>query len=190
MKISSPKLTETWQDDFAPKKLARQMMSINTAAKAIDADTPSLANIRHEKGIVALEAYIKMWLAGFSLSVLGSEHKWSREQIEEMAMLIANENTYLSLRISELHLIFKRAKMGDYGEMYGRPSIPKVMGWFKKYWKERDAVALEMAQSAHIQAKSKRSTLELSKVAQAAQRFGGMLGGLREVATKAKELEK
>lgn len=61
----------------------------------------------------------------------------SQMQIDELAGLILSE--YYYLKITELAMFFKRAKLGHYGELYGKVNPLWVMTALRRFKSDRDA---------------------------------------------------
>lgn len=66
------------------------------------------------------------------------------EQMNETAYMIMDEYPFLTL--ADINLVFKRAKMGEYGNLYDRLDGSIIMGWFKTYFTHR----LEAAEAESI----------------------------------------
>lgn len=66
------------------------------------------------------------------------------DQMNETACMIMDEYSFLTL--ADINLVFKRAKMGEYGNLYDRLDGSIIMGWFKTYFTNR----LETAEAESI----------------------------------------
>lgn len=64
-------------------------------------------------------------------------------QTAETAMLIFE--TYPSLTLADINLIFKRAKLGKYGQLYDRLDGQIILSWFQRYFAERCNEAEEIS---------------------------------------------
>lgn len=65
------------------------------------------------------------------------------EQTSETALLIAE--TYPSLNIADINLIFRNAKLGRYGKIYDRLDGQIILEWFDRYFDERCNAAAEQS---------------------------------------------
>ena len=89
---------------------------------------------------------MRLWLISLNES-LNLKRPLKPHQIDECAIRIVAK--YRHVTISDINLIFNRAKEGEYGEFYESISIPKVLSWFKDYFDERCEVAASMSQMEH-----------------------------------------
>jgi hypothetical protein len=70
---------------------------------------------------------------------------------------------YHHLKLSELSFIFKRIVSGEFGELYERISMPKVMSIFRQYDQERTEVVIQESQRAHEQFRYQEEKNETSE---------------------------
>jgi hypothetical protein len=122
--------------------------SLKGVSDALSRNTISLVEIKKGKGEVFLRSYISMWLIYLN-EVLNLNNPLTEAQIELCTEQIMAD--YSFLKISELSLIFKRIVSGEFGELYERISMPKVMSIFRKYDQERTEVVVNQNQQAHEQ---------------------------------------
>ena len=66
-------------------------------------------------------------------------------QIEAIALEVVA--SYSSLNIADIHVIFRRARNGEFGDFYESLDMPKVMRWFADYFNERCRICAERSQS-------------------------------------------
>jgi len=50
---------------------------------------------------------------------------------------------YYNLTIADINIIFKRAKLGQWGQIYDRLDGQIILSWFDKYFQERCKVAAD-----------------------------------------------
>lgn len=100
---------------------------------------PSLASMYKEFGEVKVIAYIKLWIADL-VEFLNVGQNMTKTQIEATAKIIYSEFHYLN--IADINLIFKRGKMGDYGQIY-RLDGQVILSWFREYNNERCLAAVD-----------------------------------------------
>lgn len=74
------------------------------------------------------ESTIMMYLIDLREKINAKRHL-SDEQIEEIAFEVVN--SFYHFTIADIHVVFRRAKLGEYGEFYESIDMPKVMSWFK-----------------------------------------------------------
>lgn len=105
---------------------------------------PSLAVLRRDYGNEKIEAIIKLHLIDLCESV-NLKRPLRATQIDSIAREIVAE--YYALTIADVHVIFRNAKTGAYGEFYESLDMPKVMGWFRSYFAERLELAAEQSEN-------------------------------------------
>ena len=59
----------------------------------------------------------------------------TEKQIDAIAMEVVSR--YCALTIADVHVIFRKAKNGEFGELYESMDMPKVMKWFSDYFNDR-----------------------------------------------------
>lgn len=128
-----------------PASLSRELQHVRNVGDALalasDRDKyPSLAAIRRDHGNEAVEDIIMMYLIDLREKINAKRHL-TNEQIEEIAFEVVS--TYYHFTIADIHVVFRRAKLGDYGEFYESIDMPKVMGWFKAYDVARTDAAVQ-----------------------------------------------
>lgn len=79
-------------------------------------------------------------------------------QVDNIAREIVAE--YYSLTVADIHVIFRKAKTGEYGEFYESLDMPKVMSWFREYFADRCATGASMSVSSQFQDKGGNMTPE------------------------------
>ena len=131
--------------------------SLKGVSDALSRNTVSLVEIKKGKGEVFLRSYISMWLIYLN-ELLNLNNPLTETQIELCAEQIMAD--YSFLKISELSLIFKRIVSGEFGELYERISMPKIMNIFRQYDQERTEVVVTQNQQAHEQFRYRENRTE------------------------------
>ncbi len=131
--------------------------SLKGVSDALSRQTLSLVQIKKGKGEVFLRSYISMWLIYLN-EVLNLNNPLTEAQIELCTEQIMAD--YSFLKISELSLIFKRIVSGEFGELYERISMPKIMNIFRQYDQERTEVVVTQNQQAHEQFRYRENRTE------------------------------
>lgn len=103
-----------------------------------------------------MEAYVKLWLIELN-ELLNATRPLTEAQIDETAYLILSE--YNNITIADINIIFRKAKLGEYGDLYGTLSIDKILKWFGEYFNERGNVAGEMSRAEHDKIKYQEEKL-------------------------------
>lgn len=131
---------------YSLKKVKRDLAPVKTIKQALEVQTPTLGLLRKQYGERQIEAYIKLWLIELN-ELLNATRPLTEAQIDETAYLILSE--YYNISIADINIIFRKAKLGEYGDLYGTLSIDKILKWFGDYFNERGNVAGEMSRAEH-----------------------------------------
>jgi hypothetical protein len=115
---------------------------MNDYPAVLESSLPTIGSINRQFGIDFTQAYIEGWIVNLR-EFINVGKKMSDQQTQETAMLII-EN-YPSLKISDINLIFKRAKLGKFGSMYDRLDGQLVLSWFDAYFNERCEAAANIS---------------------------------------------
>ena len=121
--------------DLKPASISRELQYVRSVgdALALASDRekyPSLALIRRDYGNEVIEDLIMAYLLDLRKKV-NAKRNLSDEQIEEIAFEVVS--TFYNFTIADIHLVFRWAKLGKYGELYESIDMPKVMNWFEAY---------------------------------------------------------
>jgi hypothetical protein len=123
-----PATSEAFSQIYNPSELSRILSKVNTIEDALLIKTPSLGSVKRAYGEKKLEAYLKIWIIGFNQAI-NVKRPLNEPQIDEIAFLIGSQHP--NITIADLNLIFKNAKLGNYGEIYDTLSMDKILGWFR-----------------------------------------------------------
>lgn len=155
-------------------KVQKDLSKVKTVRDALMVKTPSIAMLRKQYGEQQIEAYVKLWIIQLN-ELLNVTRPLTEPQIDECARLILSE--YWGLSIADINLVFKTAKIGGYGELYGSLSIDKILGWFGRYYDERMDTAGAMARESHEKHKyhgekvERVKSVEVDKMKEAQKRY-------------------
>jgi len=127
-------------NSYAPGKCLRIFSKTTTPALAMKSDAPTLASIRKNYSEDFLIAYIAVWIVNLN-DFVNANRKMVPEQIEETAFMIYQEYYYLNL--ADINLVFRKIKMGEFGQLFAELDGVKILGWFDKYTQERMGVAVQ-----------------------------------------------
>jgi hypothetical protein len=103
-------------------------------AESNPAQFPSLAALRKDHGSQRAETVIKLYLVELC-ELVNLKRPLTEKQIDAIAMEVVSR--YYMLTIADVHVIFRKAKNGEFGELYESMDMPKVMKWFSDYFNER-----------------------------------------------------
>lgn len=130
--------------ELEPATLARSLSQVRSVKDALTlAESnrdkyPSLAVLRRNYGSEAVEDIIMLYLADLRDNV-----NLTRPLRDAQIELIANEivSKFYSLTIADVHVVFRKAKTGEYAPFYEGLDMPKVTSWFNEYFDDRCAMA-------------------------------------------------
>jgi len=101
---------------------------------AIDHGGDRIVTLTKEYSVEKVEALLKLQLIELN-DILDLKRPLSELAIDTIAEeLVAN---YGNMTMADIYLVFRRAKLGHYGELYESINVPKVMRWFEAYFGER-----------------------------------------------------
>lgn len=121
---------------YDPAAMITSCRKVKTPAQAIEKDPNGVAFYAKHLGEDAIMAVIELHLIALNQSVNVGQ-PLTKFQIKEIAIEILSEFYYLSM--VEINLIFRRAKRGDFGKLYGVLNMVDVLTWFREYSEERAA---------------------------------------------------
>lgn len=124
---------------------------LTTIDKAINAPAPTLGTLQREKSKDFAIGLTMGWLVYLN-DILNLNKPMTEDQIELCAIEV-NE-TYYTLKISDLTFLFKKIISGSYGEFYESLTIPKVLSFFREYFEERCQLAKQQSLRNHNDDKS------------------------------------
>lgn len=146
---------------YSPKSCVKRFSNVKSIRLALQEKVGSLSQIKKGYGEEFQINFILLWLADLNESV-GVKNKLSADAMEQCAIFILED--YYYFKISDINLIFTRAKKGAYGSFYESVSIPKIMEWFAAYAEERAEIAYSINMNEHKADKSKNPLLAVAGV--------------------------
>ncbi len=125
---------------YNPKQLAKDFAQVKHPLQCIDSGGDNLFALRRNFGNNKVLALIKLYLIELN-ELLNLKRSLTEAMIDAIAdELIAS---FSMLNMADVHLVFRRAKTGYYGELYESLNMPKVLSWFADYFEERCSAAAE-----------------------------------------------
>lgn len=125
---------------YNPKSLSIAFREVKTPLACIDCGGSNLYALRRTHGDVRVAAVIKLYMLELN-NLLNLKRSLSEEMIDAIADELLS--SFSMLNMADVHLVFRRAKIGFYGELYESVNMPKVLGWFNQYFEERCSAAAE-----------------------------------------------
>ncbi|HBX45539.1 MAG TPA: hypothetical protein DEG28_06630 [Porphyromonadaceae bacterium] len=107
---------------------------------------PSIAVIRKDHGSQKVEAIIKLYLVELC-ELVNLKRPLTEKQIDAIAQEVVSR--YYSMTIADIHVIFRKAKNGEFGELYESLDMPKVMKWFWDYFNDRCLAGANLSLRVH-----------------------------------------
>ncbi len=99
------------------------------------AGTPTIGSLARSYGERAVRSVIEGCIVGLCEFVNIPRATMSESQARQTAALIVEE--FRNLTIADVVMIFRRGKLGQWGEFYGRLDGQMILGWFGRYFDER-----------------------------------------------------
>lgn len=112
----------------------RACRTMQTAIQCAESGMPILSVMRRTYGEDWVAAYLAAWIVNvqefFNISA-----KMNDNQITETAYMILDD--FWALNVADVNLVFKQAKQGQYGQLFGRIDGAIIYGWFQAYFDGR-----------------------------------------------------
>lgn len=103
---------------------------------------PTIGTVKKVYGDDFAQAYIETWIVNIS-EFVNIGKNMNENQIYETAQMILDSYPYFTL--ADINLIFKKAKKGDFGQIYDRLDGQIIFSWFTKYNQLRCSEAEEQS---------------------------------------------
>lgn len=141
---------------------------MNDYPAVLESNLPTIGAINRQYGIDFTQAYIEGWIVNIR-EFINVGKKMTDVQTQETAILII-EN-YPVLKISDINLIFKRAKLGKFGQFYDRLDGQLLLGWFDTYFNERCQAAANISMREADKYKESGRTETFEEITKLANKF-------------------
>tara|TARA_R110000751_G_scaffold102728_1_gene197748 strand:- start:118 stop:657 length:540 start_codon:yes stop_codon:yes gene_type:complete len=122
---------------FEPVKMVMEYRDVKSIEMAISKDSNGIAFYSKHLGMDAILATIELHLVGLN-EAINVKQPLNKFQIKEIAVEILT--TYYYLNMVEIAFIFRKAKRGEFGKMYGALSMVDILTWFAQYGEERSGL--------------------------------------------------
>lgn len=133
--------SETLLEAFSPMQMLKSHRHIKTIQDVVKTPSESLSglcNLIDEDSVCAL-IELHLWKLNESMNL---NNKLTEHQIIEISIEIVSN--YYYLKMEDVFLIFRKAKLGHFGQLYSSLSMIDIFGWFDKYNVERTEYYIEM----------------------------------------------
>jgi hypothetical protein len=142
----------TFLEIYNPDNINRKLVKVRTVHDALKAaeDYPTayqaIGALRRHYGEKMVETVIKLYLVELC-ELVNLKRPLTEKQIDTIAAEVVA--SYYNLNIADIHVIFRKAKNGDFGNLYESLDMPKVMSWFADYFDERCEIAAEQSANSN-----------------------------------------
>lgn len=140
--------------DYKVPAIQKMCRNITTPEQVFDTDLPTLGCLKRTYGEDFTQAYIETWIVNIC-EFVNIGKNMTPAQICETASIIIDLYPYYKL--ADINLVFKRAKIGEYGQIYDRLDGQIILSWFSKYHRER-CVEAEMLSISKADSMKERDT--------------------------------
>lgn len=128
-------------------RVQERLSNCTTVSACLKSNTPTIGEIRNAYGLDFVQAYLEGWIVNLR-EFVNLRGEMSDAQANITAGMIVQEFPHVNL--ADINLIFKNAKLGRFGEFYGRLDGQMILTWFDKYFKDRcNAAAEQSISEAH-----------------------------------------
>ena len=125
---------------YDPVQMLTSYRHIKTTEQAIKEDQNGIAFYCKHLGEDTILAVIELHLLALNQSVNVGQ-PLTKYQIKEISIEILSVFYYLS--IVEICFILRKAKRGEFGQLYGALNIVAILDWFNQYTEQRAAIYIE-----------------------------------------------
>jgi hypothetical protein len=125
---------------FEPVTMLTSYKHIKTVAQAIQEDKNGISFYSKHLGEDTILAVVELHLLALNQSVNVGQ-PLTKYQIKEIAIEILSVFYYLSM--VEICFVFRKAKRGEYGQLYGVLNIVTILDWFNQYIEQRTGIYIE-----------------------------------------------
>jgi hypothetical protein len=128
-----------------------KLRGVTSIEKVFQSATPTLFVIAQSAGREKAKAWIEAWILMLT-DFVNITRSMPQTQLQITADLSLERFSLLT--IADIHLVFRRAMAGDYGQLYNRLDGTLILGWFRSYFDERceKAEAISISQHNRIKA--------------------------------------
>lgn len=133
---------------YSPAVISKTFVNVRTIEDALQVNAPCLRALARQDGvnIRMVETLLKMHLVSLD-AFLKQKNGLTVEEIELIAEEVMS-NYGCALNFADIHVIFRNAKIGKYGELYNSLSCAKILKWFEEYFSDRCNRAYELNREA------------------------------------------
>jgi len=119
---------------FSPVSMVMEYRHVKTVKDAIESEPNALSYYSKHVGDSVVIGMIEAHIFGLNDSI-NVKSPLKPLQMKEIAVEI--ESTFFYLSMAEIFYVFRQAKLGKLGKLYGALSMEVILDWFEKYSMER-----------------------------------------------------
>jgi hypothetical protein len=116
--------------DYKIPEVQKLCRNVNTPAQVFGTNLPTMGTVKKVYGDGFAQAYIETWIVNVS-EFINIGKNMNLNQVCETAQMILDDYPYFTL--ADINLVFKKAKKGDFGQIYDRLDGQIILSWFLKY---------------------------------------------------------
>ena len=131
---------------YTPEEIRVTCKEITNIEQVINAKLPSLKRLSRNSSEDEVKDIIRLHIVELDV-FLKQKSGLSPEAIELLTDEIFNAYGHI-LSFADIYLIFRKAKLGRYGELYNQLSSMKIMQWFDAHIDDRLYTGAEMSRRA------------------------------------------
>tara|TARA_R110000744_G_scaffold87868_1_gene171462 strand:+ start:3021 stop:3578 length:558 start_codon:yes stop_codon:yes gene_type:complete len=131
--VTSKEIVKAYQ----PMEMMRTHSHLKTVEDVVKNKGTALSGLSNTVGKDSLHALIEIHIWNLN-STMNLQNKLNEAQVMEIAVEIISMYYYLTME--DIYLIFRKAKRGEFGKVYGSLSMIDIFEWFTKYDNERTRV--------------------------------------------------
>jgi hypothetical protein len=125
---------------YDPVKMLTSYKHIKTISQAIEEDQNGVSFYAKHLGEDAILAVVELHLLALNQSVNVGQ-PLTKYQIKEIAIEILSVFYYLSM--VEICFVLRKAKRGEYGQLFGALNIVSILDWFNQYSEQRAQIYIQ-----------------------------------------------
>ena len=153
--------------DYKIPEVQKVCRNINTPAQVFATNLPTIGSVKKVYGDNFAQAYLETWIINIS-EFLNIGKGMNGNQVYETAQMVLDDYPYFTL--ADINLVFKKAKKGEFGQIYDRLDGQIILSWFSKYNQMRCSEAEEQSVSQAYSFKERdnrpndRDTIRISNI--------------------------
>lgn len=128
--------------DYKIPEVQKLCRNVNTPAQVFATNLPTMGTVKKVYGDDFAQAYIETWIVNIS-EFINIGKNMNENQVYETAQMVLDDYPYFTL--ADINLVFKKAKKGDFGQIYDRLDGQIILSWFSKYSQIRCSEAEEQS---------------------------------------------